>query len=733
MIAIKKNMITAVFFVVFSLSAAYCQEKLPVDYVDNRIGALDNESNCVIGPQMPFGSINPSPQTKNGEDDGYSPNEPIRGFGQLHVSGTGWGTNGQIFISPQTGVAVGETEHDSPKSGEQAFPYEYSVTLDRYHIGAKFTPSYHSVLYQFTFRASDSSNILLDITHNIPMDIKTVIGGSVIDANVMIDEKDNRIISGSGIYSGGFGGGAYPIYFFAMLNKKPLQISTWLNGVVSTGSNTRQQAEKNDRVGAIFHYRTKDREIIYLKIAVSYKSIEQARQWLDAEIPGWDYENLRLQARSAWNDALKKIEVSGGTEKAKTIFYTALYHAQLMPRNRTNDTKTFGKDIPFWDDHFAVWDTWRTVFPLHALINPAMVSSTVNSFIARFEKYGVVRDAFVNGNDMRSEQGGNNIDNIIAEAYLKGINGINWDKAYKVLKFDADNERLGSFMWRKQDSANNTYMQKGWIPAGIMSCSMTQEYAYNDYCIAEVAKGMGRKVDYKKYLWRSGQWVNLWNKNAESDGFKGFIMPRLRNGEFVSIDIKKYPGSWKNDFYEGTTWTYSWFAPHAFIKLVELNGGKEKFAAKLEYGFENNLIDYSNEPAFLAVQGFHYAGRDDLSSYWVRKLMRERFTEKGVPGNDDSGAMSAWYIFSAMGFFPNAGQNIYYLTGPLFNKVILHLGNGKELVITAPKASETNIYMKHVLLNGKRITSAIISYDDIKNGATIDFDMTNISLSTIKN
>jgi len=708
-------------------------QKQPVDYVNNYIGVVDgmDASNCVIGPQLPFGSINPSPQTKNGGNDGYNPNADIRGFGQLHVSGTGWGTNGQVFLSPQIGQAVGEMEHDSPKENEKASPYEYAVTLKRYNITIAVAPSYHSAIYKFTFPKSDSASILLDITHNIPMDIRPQIGGAVSEALVTID-ADHGYIKGSGIYRGGFGEGDYHIYFAAVVSKKPTQTATWLNGIVTTGSTTQHLLKKNDRVGAVLRFSTGEDEVLYLKIAVSYKSIEQAKAWLDAEIKDFNYDKIKEAAKLAWNNALKKIEVQGGTEKDKTIFYTALYHAQLMPRNRTNDNRNFGKDVPVWDDHFAVWDTWRTVYPLHALITPAMVSGTVNSFIARFKKYGVVRDAFVNGNDMNMEQGGNNIDNIIAEAYLKGVKGVNWEKAYEVLKYDADNQRLGSFMWRKEDSASNTYMKTGWIPAGIMNCSMTLEYAYNDHCIALVAKGLGKKDDYNKYLDRSKQWIHLWNKEAQSDGFKGFIAPRKSNGEFVETDLKKYPGSWKNYFYEGSGWTYSWFVPHDFNKLVELNGGKEAFAGKLEYGFKNNLIDYGNEPAFLAVQGFHYAGRPDLSSYWVRKLMKERFTEKGVPGNDDSGAMSAWYIFSAIGFFPNAGQNIYYLTGPLFSRIILHMGNGKTLIIAAPNASEKNIYVRSAFINGKKTAGTIISYDDIKNGGTIRFDMSETPFISTK-
>ncbi|MFA6084327.1 GH92 family glycosyl hydrolase [Mucilaginibacter sp.] len=709
-------------------------QKQPVDYVNNNIGVLDgmDASNCVIGPQLPFGSINPSPQTKKGGNDGYNPNEDIRGFGQIQMSGSGWGSNGQIFLSPQIGLAVGETEHDSPKANEKASPYEYGVTLSRYHIRTEVTTSWHSAIYKFTFPKSDSAHILLDLTHNIPMDIRPQIGGSVSQGTVTIDAGDNRYITGDGIYRGGFGEGDYHIWFAAMVSKKPVQSGTWLNGAVSMGSTTQRLLKKEDRVGAVLGFSTTENEEVYLKIAVSYKSIEQAKAWLNTEIKDFNYDQVKETAKAAWNTTLKKIEVEGGTEKDKTLFYTALYHAQLMPRNRTNDTRNFGKDVPVWDDHSAVWDTWRTVYPLHALITPRMVSGTVNSFIARFKKNGVVRDAFVNGNEMNMEQGGNNIDNIIAEAYLKEVKGVNWEEAYSVLKHNADNERLGSFMWRKQDSANNTYMKIGWIPPGMMNCSMTLEYAYNDYCIALVAKGLGKTADYKKYLNRSHQWVNLWNKDAESDGFKGFIMPRELNGEFVQTDLKKYPGSWKNYFYEGSSWTYSWFMPHDFNKLVELNGGKDAFAKKLEYGFKNNLIDYGNEPAFLAVQGFQYAGRPDLSSYWVRKLVRDRFTEKGGPGNDDSGAMSAWYIFSSMGFFPNAGQDIYYLTGPLFSRVMMHMGNGKTLVITAPNASEKNIYMRGVTINGKKLTGTIITYQDIKNGGIINFDMSDTPLITTK-
>jgi putative alpha-1,2-mannosidase len=195
------------------------------------------------------------------------------------------------------------------------------------------------------------------------------------------------------------------------------------------------------------------------------------------------------------------------------------------------------------------------------------------------------------------------------------------------------------------------------------------------------------------------------------------------NGNFITIDNKKNWGSWKNFFYEGNSWTYSYFVPHQFEKLVQLSESKAVFAKKLQHGFEKNLIDYGNEPAFLAVHTFHYADRSDLASYYVRKLMKERFTTQGYSENEDSGAMGSWYIFSAMGFFPNAGQDIYYLTGSSFPAVTLTLGNGKKLNIKAKNASQTNVYIQSCKINGKEWSKPWFNHQQIENGGIIEFVM----------
>ncbi|OAQ39789.1 hypothetical protein A5893_09435 [Pedobacter psychrophilus] len=730
----KNNIITITFilgaFLSYSLSLKAQKKSQLVNYVDNFIGVRDQNTSTILGPQLPNAVINPSPQTNpenvNYDMDGYVMGNDIRGFGQLHVSGTGWGKYGQLLISPQIGLKTNETGHDSPKKDEFAKAYEYGVTLSRYGIKSSFTPTQHSAIYKFTFPKSDSAHIILDVSHNI-LDIATIMQQGktgFVDGEVKFTDETHTAITGYGNYIGGFSNGIYKVYFSAKLNKAPVKFGTWLNETINRNKQFQKTEKKQDRIGVFFGYNTADKEDILMKIAVSFKSEEQATAWLNNEIPDWNYEQIISKAKVAWNKELGKIKVSGGTEEEKTLFYTAAYHSAIMPRDKTNDAEGFHAGVPVWDDHLAVWDTWRTLYPLKVLTNSQMVSGTINSFIARYKKSRSVKDAYVALREMTVEQGGNNTSNIIVDAYVKGVKGVDWNAAYEVVKFLADEERLG-ISYNKQPDSSKMYKELGWIPAGKMSNSVTLEYAYNDYCAALMAKGLNKDEDYQRYLERSGKWIALWNPNAESDGYKGFIEPKKLNGEFINIDIKKNWGSWKDYFYEGSSWTYSYFVPHDFGKLISLTGGKEQFVEKLKYALSKKLIDFGNEPAFLTVQSFHEAGRSDLASLYTRKIMEERFSLTGGKENDDSGAMSSLYMFSAMGFFPNAGQDFYYLNGPSFNKVIIKLSNGKNLIINAPNASAKNIYIKSVKVNGKPYHDFRISHAILTSGIKIDFEMSD--------
>jgi predicted alpha-1,2-mannosidase len=522
---------------VMPVLSAKAQER-PIDFVDPRIGASGDESNCAIGPQLPYGSINPGPQTPNANQNGYNPNQPIRGFGQLHVSGIGWGKYGQIFVSPQVGLAVGEAEHDSPKADELVRPNQYGVTLSRYNIRTEIAPAMHAAIYRFTFPKTNDGSILIDITHNIPLDIVPFVGGKVSEGHVSIDTA-RRQISGYGQYAGGFGAGAYKVYFCAVFSTQPAGYGTWINGKISSAKDEESLKQVNDRVGAFFKFHTQPGVPLLMKIAVSFKSVEQAKHWLESEISGWDFDAVSTAAEAAWANALEKIRVEGGDTTSRKIFYTSLYHTMLMPHNRTGDLPGFADTAQIWDDQYAVWDTWRTLFPLMTLIQPDMVRGNIRSFIERLKKNGMVKDAFIGGVDMVEEQGGNNVDNIIADANVKGLSGVRWEDAYAVVKHNSESDRIG---WQGfgnsgiVDSAMASYRVRGWIPAGGMSCSKTLEYAYNDFCAAEIAHSLNYRGDFIKYLTRSKQWINLWNPDVVSDGFKGFIAPREANGSgFPSI------------------------------------------------------------------------------------------------------------------------------------------------------------------------------------------------------
>ncbi len=684
-------------------------------FVDPRIGVVGSGS-CVIGPALPFASVHPSPDTPKGGHDGYAPDQPIRGFSQTHVSGTGWGQYGNILVSPQVGLAVGETEHDSPKAEERATAYDYRVRLTKYDVLSEFTPAAHSVFYQFTYPKSDEASLLFDVGHSIGKDIVPDIQGQIIDGQVNWS-KGERSVSGYGAYQGGFVWGIYKIYFYAELDRVPSAVGTWKNGQISDGVSDVKADKAEERVGGFARFRTDAGDVVKLKIGISFQNVEAARANLQRELPNWDYVGARDKARQTWNRALSVIRVDEPDEMQKTLFYTALYHAQIMPRDRTGEFVRFAPNAPMWDDHYAVWDTWRTLYPLMTLLRPDMVRGTIQGFIERGRVDKSVNDTFVAGNNGGDEQGGNDIDNIIADAYVKKVRGIDWNAAYRVLKFNADSRREGL---SRQPELRNTYREQGWLPTSIMSASFTLEYAYNDFCAGQVAAGLGFNADAEKYFARSKGWENLWNPNAQSDGFKGFITPKTAIGEWPDHDVKAFGGSWKGDFYEGSSWTYSYFVPHQPARLVELMGGPETFARRLDYGMQNGLIDFSNEPAFLAPQLFHYAGRPDLSAKWIRQITAKSFTLQGYPGDDDSGAMSSYYVWSRIGLFPNAGQDIYYLNAPILGRVVVERPEDGPLTVSRTGAGD---YIASATLNGKPLGRSWVRHAELKGRTKLAFTM----------
>ena len=694
------GMLIAIFLLSTNLQTIAQKSQSKADMVDMFMG-IHGTGYCVVGPQLPHGSVNPSPQTPNGKHGGYQLNQPIRGFGQLHVSGTGWGRYGQIFLSPQIGFTAQEEEHDSQKSHEIAKPYYYSVNLTRYGIKAEITPTHHGAAYRFTFPKSDDANILLDMTHNLPQHIAPEVRGAFLGGEIHYD-KNSRSINGWGKYKGGFGSGEpYKIFFSIQLDVdlKDLEIENQKTDILYARLNL------PDNVS-----------IVNLQIGISLKSIENAKLYVSKELAFKSFEEVKEDAKRVWDEQLSSIEIVGATEKEQKLFYTTLYHSFVMPRDRTDDNPHWESDMPHLDDHYCVWDTWRTKYPLMILLQESFVAKTINSFIDRFTHNGICNPTFTSSLEWGWKQGGDDVDNIIADAMVKNVKGFDYDKAYEILKWNA-------FHTRSED-----YLKSGWMPekGNPMACSYNVEYAYNDYCAAMVADILNDKENAQLLWKRSHSWENIFNPNLESYGFKGFIGPRKEDGEWIAIDPAEVYGSWVEYFYESNSWTYTLFTPHHFDRLIALCGGKEEMTRRLSYGFDHNLIHLSNEPGFLAPFIFSHCGRPDLTAHYVSKIRESHFSiAKGYSDNEDSGAMGSWYIFTSMGLFPNAGQDFYYLLPPAFSKIRVKMENGKEISIQTLRNKSTDCYIESVSINGKLIDRPYLFHNEIANGATIVFKLTD--------
>lgn len=697
-----------------------------VEYVDTKIGAIDNRgSNCVIGPGLPYGSINPSPQTVEGGMDGYHPDKPIRGFAQLQASGTGWGAYGHFLISPVTGrLNVGLDAHDSPHSEDITKAYYYKTELDRYGIRAEVAPSHYSAIYRFTFPKSEESHLIFDASQAIPTDIEPGMNGKVLESSASID-AEKQLIRMKIRYNGGWVEGPYDLYLVGQYNKPAVEVGIWKGDSIISGMTEVTTGASPLHAGACITFPTRENEEILLKVAVSFNSYDKAEALLAREISDWDFEKIKRQGAEKWDDKLSCIDIETASDKEKTMFYSALYRFFTLASDRTLDSPDWTTGKPYWDDLYAFWDTFRSAYPLMMLVDEQAVQENILAMIDRFDHNGAIGDGFIAGRERYRDQGGNDVDNIIAEACLKDIKGIDWNNAYRILKYNADHRRIGFHFSNTEGEGYTRYKELGWIPNGVMSTSQTLEFAYNDYCVALMAKKLGLEEDHEKYLKRSHRWIHLWNPDQESEGYKGFIDAREENGTFVFYDTKKYGGSWKGPFYEGSPWTYSYFVPHDIDTLIGLMGGKERFAERLNTAHEQKLIDYTNEPSFLATRLFIHAGRHDLTSRWVHKVMKEEYDLTGYPQNDDTGAMASWYVFSAMGLFPNAGQDYYYLNAPLYSKSVIHLPNGKTLTIKADNVSEENVYMRSFKLNGKLLDKPVIQHRDIANGGIIEIELTN--------
>ncbi len=396
----------------------------------------------------------------------------------------------------------------------------------------------------------------------------------------------------------------------------------------------------------------------------------------------------------------------------------------LMPTDRTGENPDWQSTEPYYDDYYAIWDTYRSSSPLLTLISPDRQRDIIRSLIDIYRHTGYMPDAR-SGNDNGRTQGGSNANVVVADAYVKGLKGIDYETAFAAMVHDAEVPPANA--QKEGRGGLKDYNEKGYITlADERSGSRIAEYSYDDFAISEVACGLGHKKEAALYASRTHNFEHLWDKDMTAEGFHGFLRPRNPDGTWADPYLV-VRGTWPDFFYEGDIWTYSIYAPQDMRRLIEMAGGNETFVRRLDWIFGRRHFDVTNEPGFLIPVLYNYALRPDKTADIVHLLLEKAFTDTraGIPGNDDSGAMSSWLIFSTLGLFPVAGQDVYLISTPSIPDASLALANGKKLRIIAKNLdpSGLNRYVQSATLNGVDLPNAWFRHAQIKDGATLILTM----------
>ncbi|MEM9526044.1 MAG: GH92 family glycosyl hydrolase, partial [Bacteroidota bacterium] len=545
---------------------------------------------------------------------------------------------------------------------------------------------------------------------------------------------DNRVEGYTRVRGGWNKGEAYAVYFSAIFEQPFSDFGIWKDSVIIDSIDV--AFDEGLSTGAYLLF-PEELNTVQVKVGISFLSNGKAYQNIQEEIPHWDFETTLWEAENSWSSLLDNIKVSTDIDSLKTIFYTGLYHALLMPADRTGENPKWQSDQPYYDDFYAIWDTYRATHPLYLLLAPDRQKDILNALIDIYSVEGYMPDAR-SGNASGRTQGGSNSDVLIADAFTKGLTGINYEKALESMLKNAE-VPPGYAHQMKGRGGLLDYNQLGYVSTNHERAgSRTVEYAYNDYCIYLVAKGLGKDSIAAKYFARSNNWKNLWKPVSDS-GAKGFIMPRNASGEWDEsylgrawqsekgwqpVDFSVHvSGTWPDFFYEADSWEYSFYVPHDLPSLIDACGGRQAFEKRLDTFFAEDYYNVSNEPSFLTPSLYNYLGRQDKTLTCVRQIIADRYntTAAGIPGNDDSGSMSAWVAFHLMGFYPVAGQDLYLITAPHFKEVTIDMGSQTPFTVITHNLSEKNIYLQKVHLNGQELRQSWFRHTDIKPGGKLEF------------
>ncbi len=617
---------------------------------------------------------------------------------------------------------------------EGASPGYYWVELTDHKIKAELTVTERVRFHKYTFPKSDHAHFIIDLKHSIYNYDNKVVW-------TKLRVENDHLITGFR-QTRGWADTRY--FYFAIEFSKPFLSHGFDKGdettyhyQKSTGYIMNMPEISGKQLTAFVNFNTTDQEEIYLKVGISSVSPAGALKNLRTEIPDWDFARVKVQARQTWEREMDKIIISG-SDRDKEIFYTSVYHTMLAPVIYSDVDKQYrgldqniytAKDFTNYTI-YSLWDTFRATHPLFNLIRRQQVNDFIKSMLAHFEQssFRMLPVWSFHSNETWCMIAYHAV-SVIADAYLKGIRDYDLTKAYDAMITTATN---------KEYHGLGEYMKMGYVPIDKENeaASKTLEYAYDDWTIAQMAKAMGKTEDYNTFMKRAGFYKNIFDKKT------GFMRAKKSDGTFREPFDPLY-SQYGGDYTEGNAWQYSWFVPHDVPGLISLMGGKEKFTAKLDELFELKTTDknhflvedisgligqyaHGNEPSQHIAYLYNYAGKPWKTQARIHQIKKNLFnnTPDGICGNEDCGQMSAWYIFSSIGFYPVCpGSDRYMIGKPCLEKATLFLENGKTFTITTSNLSEENIYIDGATLNGKPLTTSYITFNDIMAGGTLSFRM----------
>ncbi|MGH7730782.1 MAG: GH92 family glycosyl hydrolase [Candidatus Eiseniibacteriota bacterium] len=697
----------------------------PLRHVDPFIGT-GGHGHTFPGATVPFGMVQLSPDTRlEGWDgcSGYHDSDTrVFGFSHTHLSGTGVSDYGDILLLPATGPIVWTSGWGKPddqgygsrfrKGAERASPGLYAVTLDDYRVGVELTTTERTGMHRYTFPATDSAFVLLDLQHR----------DQVIESHLRV-VSDREV---EGLRRSRGWARDQRVYFVARVSKP-------FSALIAVGDSAAPglgEAEGTNLKAAL-RFRTTAGERVLVKVGLSAVSVDGARRNLEAENRRWDFDAVRRDAEERWRVALSRVVVEGGTPEQTTIFYTALYHALLQPNLYTDVDKRYrGRDgevhaAQGWTQYtvFSLWDTFRAAHPLYTLLEPERTADFVRTLLAQFREGRLLPVWELAGNETMCMIG-YHAASVITDAWMKGIRGFDPLAALAAMKASAMQDHLGLAAYR-------TF---GAIPGEreSESVSKTLEYAYDDWCIAQLAGSLGRTEERDTFLRRAQGWRHVF------DPATGLMRPRL-NGRFKTpFD----PTEVDFHFTEANAWQYGFFVPHDVEGHIAALGGPQAYAAKLDSLFSAiprttgreqaditglyGQYAHGNEPSHHIAYLYAFAGQPWKTQMRVRRLLDSMYTARrdGLVGNEDCGQMSAWYVLSALGFYPvTPGQDEYVIGTPIFPRATLHLPSGRSFTIAADLPAAHRPYIQSARLNGRPLERSVLRHWEILAGGTLDFRM----------